>query len=556
MDVKNIIEEIEKTSKKIYNAASEVKHYSFVRKNITSDSKDMTAKVRDNYLVLDNSYKKLLSNFQENVGEIAENMSVLDSSFEYFQEVINTIDSMKELFNGMQGEISMLNEVISNIKHDTDDIFSLALNASIVSSKYSHTSGVFDILANKLNEMSNFISQNLENIVSVVAPITDGLDQLLTENNEIVDAINQGYESFKKFNSDMDILRNSLKELIAIVIEIEGTIERHNQMITDLASRIAQMDTDSDAAITGSGNNTQYSEQLSAFSVEAMGLFRNTKNKETGSKLKQKMEEISEMARFIANTASNVNSRSRMQLDFSKDCAAFCNTLTEESSELQNTTNTLKGRAKDNNNIMDSTFNELTDLQEQVTSLQNRINHASSVMEQFNLDYNDIGNIVGFLKNIMKSMNLIGMLSKIESSREPEEYKQFMTISENINGLQSKIHDNIPNIEDNIQRTRTLIETANGYFQAVLSSFGYIIKSSDSIMQRLSRMVEISVNSQNLSAMITEETEKSVDSITTIRDSMQQLAEVVEKPIEGSGHNMSAGRRVDELSGQIIQSFN
>ena len=555
MDVKNIIEEIEETSKKIFNTASEVKHHSFLRKKITSDCKVSVADIIKINAGLTESYKKLVSNFRDNIGIIGQNISILVEGTDYFQKIIENVREMKDVFGDMQKEISTLNTIIDSIRRDTDDISSLALNASIVSSKYSHTSGVFDILSNKLNEMSSFISQNLESILKVVTPIVEDVDRLASTNDEIIEEVEYGFQSFKGFNDNMGILELSLGELVEIASGIANSILNHARMLFELNSRIDQMDIDSDAAITGSSNNAQSAEQLTALSVEARGLFRSAKGNNADVKLKKKMDEIHELSNFIAKNAGNVNSRSKTQLDFSRDCVDYSSTITREGVTFAGKTETLGIRAKSNNNIMDSINDELNSLQKNIASFADKMDEARLLMDRFNLNYNDIDNVIAFLKNIMKSMNLIGVLSKIESSREPEEYRQFMTISENITNLQIRIHDNIPHVEKNIERTRVLIETLNNRFLQILSDISLISQNGNDILLRITKMVNTSVSSQHLSISIAQETEAGGEVLIALRSFMKQLAKAVEKPIEGSEHNMSAGTTVGELCVQVIDSI-
>ncbi|MDR3238341.1 MAG: hypothetical protein LBT84_07550 [Spirochaetia bacterium] len=552
MDSRVIVDEMEKTANKITQTARSNNRYSRIRKDVTNDGLDFLSKVFVSNNVLDGNFKKIFANFEDTANEIDANTSILDSDKKYFEEAIAKVTSIKEIFENMNAEIDRLTDIVEIIKNDTDEIFSLALNASIVSSKYSRTSGVFDILANKLNEMSNFIGQNLENIIKVVDPITDGLSQLINSNGEIISKTDEGYKNFTEFITSLEEEQRSIRLLIDSKGQTHKRINDQLQMLNELKKQLNQMSADSDEAIRGSGNNVQWAEQLASFSIEAKNILRNkSKEKDFVTRLKKKITDIRDLAHSIFLAASNVNVKSVTQLEFSKTCVDFCNLIIKESNTVMKNAEDIDKEAKDNNATISKISTDLQGVDMQVQDLISMLNDAQTTMEKFNLDYNEIDNIVGFLRGIMKSMNLIGMLSRIESSREPDEYMQFMTISENIRALQAQIHDNIPNIEDNIDRTKNLINSINLNFEDILSDFSVIGDSGVTVRNNLSESVENSVNSQKLSSEIMDESKSLSENLVAIRDSMNQMLEIMPHPIEGGAFNRDSARKIEEMCASL-----
>ena len=148
-------------------------------------------------------------------------------------------------------------------------------------------------------------------------------------------------------------------------------------------------------------------------------------------------------------------------------------------------------------------------------------------------------------------MNVIGMMSRIESARDPEEYQQFMTISENISELQNHIHTNIPNIEGNIENTHELIDSVNSYFEDISTRFYAISSSTDGIIENLGIVTRLSSESKAISEGILGESKDLVGDITRLREALLELTEVVKKPIEGSAANIERGKRIETLCGEI-----
>ncbi len=549
-EVKSIIEDILSTFEAITATARDVNQYSHNRKEITSSGFDLTKRISNDNSMLREEYDKIVANLQQSQEGIGANTSELKRNVEDFKNIIENIDLIKTTLNTLDAEISKLTRIVTEIREDTDEIFTLALNASIVSSKYSHTSGVFDILANKLNEMSNFINQNLENIVAVVSPITDGIARLIDNNSKVLDDIESGYHSFLGFNDILTKQQVSIDEMSSKT-KISGyKIEEQKNMLDELSEKVAKMDEDASGAITGSGNVAKTSEELTGIVVKIQ-----EKVEATVGAIDQ-IKYVEEQARRVWQTAQNVNEKSRSQLDFSLSSVDFCDQLLTESSHLKETTETLKDQSEENNNIAGYLSNNLENLTMQLVEIDKKLDDSNTTIKKFNDDYSEIDNIVQFLKNILNSMNVIGMMSRIESAREPEEYKQFMTISENIRELQEHIHNNIPNIEGNIANTHDLIQNVNSYFEAISTKFYAISSSTDGIIKNLGSVTRLSSESRNISEGILTESQDLVGDITRLREFLMELTEVVKKPIEGSAANIERGKKVEMLCGEISELLN
>jgi methyl-accepting chemotaxis protein len=327
--IKSKIEEIGNVVSAMSETARDVNRHSHTRKKIASDSLVLLrAVIGANGLLLE-KYDRIYVNFQDLQETIVINAATLVDNVEFFSHTIGNIDNIKNTLTDLEGEIDKLTIIVDDIRGDTDEIFTLALNASIVSSKYSHTSGVFDILANKLNEMSNFINQNLENIVHVVKPITEGIVRLIANNSLVMEDAEGGYNSFMGFNDILEKQKDSVEELMARTAESGNRIQGQRDMLEDLKQKINQMDQDADGAITGSGNVAKTGESLGMMAAEARRLH------DGGLPFRDKVSEIAAQAAMAWQTARNVNEKSRSQLEFSQSSVVFCDQLVLESTELE-----------------------------------------------------------------------------------------------------------------------------------------------------------------------------------------------------------------------------
>ncbi len=262
-DMRRKITEISVLIGDITETARGVNSGSHERKKITAEGlqqiDDLIKRNRD----LIQNFDKIFQNLKESDSGIENNSREFTSNIEYFIKVIESINEIKNILNSIGTQIDGLTALVREIRDDTDEIFTLALNASIVSSKYSHTSGVFDILANKLDEMSNYINQNLDNIVQVVKPITDGISQLVEENSVTLRQIEGSHTDLMSFPDTLGSQKESISKLHERARETDEMIKMQKKMLEEITEKFKLMDNDAEGSIQGSGNVMRTGESLS-----------------------------------------------------------------------------------------------------------------------------------------------------------------------------------------------------------------------------------------------------------------------------------------------------
>ncbi len=190
----SVLNNILKTDIDIIDTATNVNELSRTRKQITSESLLLLTELieKNNAIII--NYKQVFSGLQAYISKIAANVNLFSSSIMLFEDITSKIGSIKTRQINISDNIIELIKIVNLIKSYTDEINVLAKNASIVSSKYNKISGVFEILSLKLNDMSNYITQNLEKIISYVSPIKENMDKLKDINSSVQIEIQKGHQ--------------------------------------------------------------------------------------------------------------------------------------------------------------------------------------------------------------------------------------------------------------------------------------------------------------------------------------------------------------------------
>jgi methyl-accepting chemotaxis protein len=543
------LNEIAETFREIRETAQEVNRLSLERKELALSIQDEMGELVNRHVTLKDNYGTVQDNIDFSLKEIESNLESFQQNVEYFSQVISSVESISGTMNGMKERIDSMVGIVDEIRDDTDEIFTLALTASVVSTRYTHTSAVFDILADRLNEMSSFIGDNLSNILQVVDPIIRGLEAMLQENEDVLGEIKRGFDNFQEFPSILKEQLHSVEELKRRSMDSGEKLENLGERLKDIGEMVAQMVRDADTAIEGSGTVREHALNMEEFSAGVI------EKHDAGEMRDSDVSRLREEAQGIGENAQNVNARSKNQLDFSINSAEYTDDIQSHSRELQEIIDSFNSQSSDNNIMADSISQNLSVLTGQIDSIDRRIDDSGKRINSFREEYRHIDEIISFLKEILKSMNVIGMYSRIESARDPEEFKGFMTISENIIKLQEQIQENIPSIDENIQNMDEVIGEIIEGFSSISRDFRTLAGSSREIIGRLNRISTISSESEKITLAMKESTRVIVEGLDTMRSSISRLSEVVKVPIEGSAKNMERSSTIEELTDGLLASL-
>ncbi|HPY04112.1 MAG TPA: methyl-accepting chemotaxis protein [Spirochaetota bacterium] len=545
--IKSGMEEMDSLTKETISTAKDVNRNSRLRKTLTEESMGLLDKVIESSSSIKESFEVVRKNLSDSSNDVEDTIKDVKDSDYTITSVVSNLTNIKNDLNGIAREIQRLTMIVGEIKRDTDKIFTLALNASIVSSKYSSKSGVFDILANKLNEMSNFISQNLENIVKVVQPFTDGVKSLIDDNEAVLSDVTKGSEFFSEIPVILQSQRDSVMELVRKAEESASRIESQKVMLLDVKSRFITMGNDAVSAIEGSDNVRVFSEKLSDEIQEAK------KALSFDLKFYNQTDAIKQKAVSIWKQATNVNEKSKSQLEFADQAVSFTADVISQAHSLKSFSEMFLNQSIQNKEVSNKISDKLLTMNTQLKEVSGRIGDANSTIQRFVNNYKQIDNILEFLKNILKSMHLIGMYSRIESARDIDVFEGFMNISANIGVLQKEIQNNIPNIEKNIFQTHQLINSVNGKFSTIHSDFANISNVSERIISELKVIINLSGESENTSKTVFDKSKEISVLLDQLLEKIKKLPEVTKIPVEGSAGNIERGKRMEAICAEIAQ---
>lgn len=546
---RSLIESISATSNEVIETARNVNELSHTRKQITSESLMLLNELMDKSVNVNTSFNMVDVNLKKSISSISENLDGLNLNVKHFRDIIANIDEIKDNLLDIASEVKNLINIVDLIKKDTDEINILATNATIVSGKYHEISSVFEVLSGKLNNMTEFINQNLEHIVNLVEPINQGIENMIKINSLVLIDIEKGHENFIQFAETLEKQKEELNEQVLRASTSGTKIGDQKKMLDEINTQVIQMDNDASQAIDGSGNVMKTGKSLKEAADFISSMIDNPEEEKTHSI--EKIDFIQEQSVTIWKNAQNVNEKSKSQLEFSYSSLDFCKSIIEESKELEKTVDTFNKQSIENNKLTTKISSSIKDLLIQLNEIENRITDSNKTLKRFTSDYLKINDIMVILEKILKFMKIIGIYSKIEASRDPVEFEGFLTISKEIQKLQNHIKSTLPRIEQNIRNTKTSIDIVNDSYKNFSDVFFSIRESSNTISKNLEGISSISSDAEKISRGILDESLKLDNLLNDFNIYLVKLTEIVKKPIEGSAANIMRGKDMEDKSRQL-----
>lgn len=553
-NINELLDEITDAIRKVSETAKNVNTQSHFRKQITSESLLLINELTERNLHIDESFGNVYRNLDQFIRELSESLSDFRKNVDYFESIKGNINSIKNMLVDIDSQVLIITDIINKVKAGTNDIYMLATNATIVSSKYESMAGVFTILSARLNDMAVFINKNLDNIeTDVVRPINNGVKSLKENINTVLKEIDIGNRNFIEFLKMLEEQEEEFSDLVVKAYISGSKIEDQMKMFKEIRDQVIQMDQDALEAISGSDNVRKTGdelEQVIGHVVVAIG-------EENGREVCIKdLAYLNDKATLIWNTATNVNEKSKSQLQFSYASLDFSDSIIKVSKELKEIVEKFNQQSIQNNALAESIISGISTLTEQLDKLGKYIIGSSKIIKKFSDDYQKASSILGILDNIFKSMNIIGIYSRIEASRDPVEFQGFLTISDNIQKLQENIKKNLPVIKKNIENSDKLIENVNTAFGVISSVFYTIKSSSDNIINKLTQINRTSAEAESISSSILNESLTLDTLLNDLRNYITNLTEVVKIPIEGSAGNIERGKLIEKVSKKILGILN
>lgn len=149
--------------------------------------------------------------------------------------------------------------------------------------------------------------------------------------------------------------------------------------------------------------------------------------------------------------------------------------------------------------VLSKMLNRISYMTETLAGSSRQVSELNSMIlekiEDANKKTQDTDEIIGFVKNIAKQTNLLGLNASIEASRAGEYGRGFNTVAKEIRKLSTSSTDNLKKIEDILKNIQTSISSLTEKINDVNDDF---LKQAEEFQQVKELMEELSADAEFL----------------------------------------------------------
>lgn len=265
-------------------------------------------------------------------------------------------------------------------------------------------------------------------------------------------------------------------------------------------------------------------------------------------------EQLDLSSQGIMQSATDVNSRSKSQMEQLEQTATAMNEMTMTVEEVAKNAHSASESAIEANHSATNGKCIVNDMNQSISTLMAGIENVQQVILELDKETNNVGSILDVISGISEQTNLLALNAAIEAARAGDAGRGFAVVADEVRGLANKTKDSTDEIQALISRLQLAAKNSVELMQKNALDASKTGKRSGDADQALSTIGHSTTQIQDMNSQIAIAAEQQTSVAETINISIVEINDLAKATFDNSEENTSLAKELSVVASNLKSS--